>query len=145
MTIEFTITTQQSREDAFSFWVDKDKLKKWLISDVDKSSIQPRKKGKYWLYINDTHNTNECTIQTIYPNQDIEFTWKGPKEFEDFLNYRGELTIVKVNFEKIDDKTKISLQHYGWRSSEDYQNARKWHISFWENKLEKLSHVLEKK
>ena len=143
MTIELTITTQRSREDAFSYWIDKKKLRNWLITDIDKSSVHPRKNGKYWLYINDTHNTHECTILTIKKSQDIKFSWKGPNEFDEFLNFLSELTIVKVTFVEIEEKTKISLQHYGWKSSEDYQNARNWHLKFWEKKMEKLSQVLE--
>jgi uncharacterized protein YndB with AHSA1/START domain len=139
MTIEIDIIINRSKDEIFNYWIDQEKIKEWLARDNSETVVNPRKNGKFWIYIDENHNTKGCDFIAVKKNEEIEFTWKGPLEFDDFLNFPGELTTVKVIISTVEDtSTNVTLQHFGWKSSEDYQNARKWHQEFWNQKLNTL-------
>lgn len=144
MTIELDYIINKPKNEIFSYWIDSDKLSLWLTQKSTETFVKSRKNGKYCLDINKSHITRGSTIISIKNNQEIEFSWIGPNQFDDFLNFPGELTTVKIIFNQIDDtKTSVKLQHFGWKSSEDYQEARSWHQKFWNNKLDNLKRVIE--
>lgn len=144
MTIEIEFAFKCSKEKLFSYFTDIEKLNMWLVSNSEKTIISSRKNGKFVLYFNESHVTEGCKIVSFKKNELLEFTWKGPEQFGDFLNFEGELTTVKLSLNTTSSKTtKVTLIHYGWRSSEDYQKARKWHIGFWQEKLIKLEKLIE--
>jgi uncharacterized protein YndB with AHSA1/START domain len=144
MTIEIKVTINKSKDEIFPYWIDHNKLELWLTQKSGQTYVKPTKNGGYCLDINKSHITKGSKIISINSNQEIEFSWIGPNQFDDFLNFRGELTTVKIFFHAIDNtSTAIKLQHFGWKSSEDYQEARDWHEEFWNIRLNDLKKVIE--
>jgi uncharacterized protein YndB with AHSA1/START domain len=146
VTIKLKIQASCSLFNAFSAWIDLAVLKQWLVINAD---IVPKKGGRYWLMINSPDfyaiNPKPCRIVIFEPYTCLKFTWKGPEQFGDFMNFPELLTEITVIFSNISslEKTEIFLEHSGWKSSEDWQKARIWHIEFWTNALNKLKSVLE--
>ncbi|MHA1990029.1 MAG: SRPBCC family protein [Candidatus Hodarchaeales archaeon] len=144
MTIEIEITINKSKDEIFSYWIDHSKLELWLTQKSGETYVKPTKNGKYCLDINKSHITKGSKIISINFNQEMEFSWIGPNQFDDFLNFPGELTTVKTFLYAIDNtRTTLKLQHFGWKSSEDYQEARDWHEKFWNNRLIDLKKKIE--
>ncbi|MHA1982848.1 MAG: SRPBCC family protein [Candidatus Hodarchaeales archaeon] len=144
MTIEIEITINKSKEEIFPYWVDHNKLELWLTQKSDETFVKPIKNGKYCLDISESHITKGSKILSFNFNQELKFSWIGPKQFDDFLNFQSELTTVRVNLHTKDNtRTAVRLQHFGWKSSEDYQEAREWHEKFWKNKLNDLKKTIE--
>lgn len=145
MTIEIKILLNASQEHVFNAWIDQVYITQWLCSYAE---ISAKRGGKYWLFFNSIdnaeHSTKGCRFLNYEAFQMIEFNWKGPKKFFDSMNMEGYLTSVKVNITSIDPgSSSLVLIHYGWKSSEDWQEARLWHINFWNNKLQTLQKYLE--
>ena len=144
MTIEINISINRSKEEVYEYWIDSKKIQLWLAEKNSATVINPKKNGKFQIYINENHNTEGCRFISINPYKEIEFSWKGPFEFDDFLNFPKELTTVKVIINAEYNKpTNIIVQHFGWKSSEDYQKARIWHQEFWKEKLDLLMKIAE--
>lgn len=146
MTLEFSKNISAPVTNVFQAWTNPKILNKWLTVSTVGNDILLKKNGRYTLRISEDHITNGCKIINIKFNEELEFNWKGPKKFDDFLNFQMDLTTVLVRFTNLPEGTTlVSIKHYGWRSSEDYQNARLWHKEFWEKKLNCLQSIFDEK
>lgn len=123
-------------EEAFTWFIEPAKLKKWLVLDAQ---IEPAVGGKYELYW-DLENKNEnstidCKITTIEQNKILAFEWKGPIQYSSFMNRSETLTHVSISFIPIKDHTEIHLIHSGWGINEEWQAAQRWFDKVWEKAL----------
>lgn len=79
----------------------------------------------------------------------ICFEWKGPIEFERFMNSADPLTHVSVFFLPCEGKdapcTEVHVIHSGWRDSEEWEEARRWFDRAWREELEELRRLVDSK
>lgn len=90
-------------------------------------------------------NTKGCKITKFINEKELQFTWKGPDQFESFMNNENDLTTVNVSFTPIDEhSTKVVIQHTGFKDRDDWVEAINWHDMAWSGVLESLKSALEK-
>jgi uncharacterized protein YndB with AHSA1/START domain len=126
-------------------WTISDRVSKWFASDA---FVEPKEGGAFELYFEPGNTTGMCTkgckIEKFVPQQEVNFQWKGPDQFDDLMN-KGELTLVKVSFKEIDEiTTEVQVNHTGWKSGEEWDQAYKWHEMAWSGVLSSLKSSLEK-
>jgi uncharacterized protein YndB with AHSA1/START domain len=116
-----------------------EKLESWLTEEAD---VEPRVDGKYELFWNPEDkrydSTIGCKITAIEQDKFLSFEWKGPKQYNDFMNSADPLTHVVVFFIPGDGFTEVQLIHSGWRSSPEWAQARQWFEQAWNVTLEAL-------
>ena len=123
-------------------------LESWLTK---KAEVTLEVGGKYELFWEpenrDVNSTIGCTITGFEKNKYIAFDWKGPVQFQNFMNSSDPLTHVIVFFSaKHDDPTKtvIYLFHTGWGNDNDWQQARDYFENAWSMALKELQNNEEK-
>ncbi|MDO8124985.1 MAG: SRPBCC domain-containing protein [Candidatus Hermodarchaeota archaeon] len=137
-------------QQAFEMFTDNDLLPTWLPNLAE---IEPRVGGKYELFWNPndkkSNSTIGCKVTAIEPNRLIAFEWKGPTEFQGFMNKADPLTHVVVIFvdcsESSEQFTEVHLVHSGWRRSAAWEKARKYFEKAWNHALKKLRAVIREK
>ncbi|MFX0040011.1 MAG: SRPBCC domain-containing protein [Promethearchaeota archaeon] len=124
-------------------------LEKWLTEEAD---VDPKLGGKFELFWEpknkQVNSTIGCKITGIERNKFISFDWKGPVEFQKFMNTANPLTHVIVFFSYKDDdpiKTTIYLFHIGWRKNNDWQEARNYFENAWSKALQVLKQKIKNK
>lgn len=69
-------------------------------------------------------NTKGCKIIKLVAEKALQFTWKGPDQFESIMNSENELTTVHVSFEPVDSKsTKVIVEHTGFKEDVNWIEA----------------------
>lgn len=133
------------KETAFSMFIENKFLENWL---TEKAEVDPVVGGKYELFWvpehRESNSTIGCKITGIEKHKYISFDWKGPADFENFMNSADPLTHVVVFFSQNDsysNNTIIYLFHTGWRKDSEWQKAR----DYFQNAWSKAIDVLKKK
>ena len=91
-----------SPHKAFEMFTVSKLLESWLVSPYKGShaDIEPRVGGKYEIFWDpdsrEKNSTVGCKITAIEPDKFLSFEWKGPPEFEHFMNKSDPLTHVVV-------------------------------------------------
>ncbi len=136
-------------KSAFSMFTVSELLETWL---TEKACVEPILGGNYELFWSlenpEVDSTIGCKITGLEKNKFISFNWKGPKEFNSFMNFADPLTHVIVFFSQNDDnpdKTNIHLFHTGWRSDSDWQTAREYFQTAWSRAIQGLKEKINKK
>lgn len=131
-----------NRETAFNMFTKNELLENWLTV---KAEVDPKVGGKYelfWVPENrESNSTIGCKITGIDRDKFISFDWKGPADFESFMNSADPLTHVIVFFSQNDsdsNKTIIHLFHTGWRNDSEWQKARNYFENAWSKALRVL-------
>jgi len=131
-----------SREKAFEYFTKNELLEQWLTV---KAEVEPRVGGKYELFWNPADRENDsnigCKILAMESPDYLNFEWKGPKEYKEFMNFTRPFTNVTVIFSPVGEKTKVTLLHTGWREGENWEQGRQFFIRAWAgafSELEKL-------
>jgi uncharacterized protein YndB with AHSA1/START domain len=134
-----TATLNCSQQKAFEMFTDNAQLEKWLTL---KANVEPEVGGKYELFWepNDPENnsTKGCKILAIEKPYLINFEWRGPIQFKNFMNNVRPLTNVTVVFFPRDEQTQIRLIHSGWRDTNEWEEARHYFIKAWKGAFENL-------
>jgi len=124
-------------------------LESWL---TEKAEVEPKVGGKYELFWEpenrEKNSTIGCKITGIERNKFLSFDWKGPVDFQSFMNVADPLTHVIVFFshkDKDPDKTLIHLFHTGWRKDAEWQKARNYFENAWSNALQGLKDKIKNK
>jgi phenylpropionate dioxygenase-like ring-hydroxylating dioxygenase large terminal subunit len=90
-------------------------------------------------------NTRGCKIIKLVNEKELQFTWKGPDQFESLMNNETELTTVYVSFQPIDiHSTKVIVEHSGFKDDDNWKEAIDWHQMAWSGVLRGLKSALEK-
>ena len=134
----FVINHSLRKEQVWELLTTNEFMNKWLAKE---STTNWKKNGKFACIIEfKTHEINGCKITEFLPSEKLIFTWKGPEEYDVTMNFPEYLTHVEI----IIQDSKLTLEHKGWRSSEDWQHAKNWHEkTFWPEKIAKLSALLQ--
>ncbi len=137
------------RETAFNMFTKNQLLENWLTV---KAEVDPKVGGKYelfWVPENrESNSTIGCKITGIEKGKFISFDWKGPADFESYMNSADPLTHVIVFFTQNDsdsNKTVIHLFHTGWRKDPDWQKARDYFDKAWLKALQALKDKIKNK
>jgi len=137
------------RETAFNMFTKNELLENWLTV---KAEVDTKVGGKYelfWVPENrESNSTIGCKITGIEKDKFISFDWKGPADFESYMNSADPLTHVIVFFTQNDsdsNKTIIHLFHTGWRKDPDWQKARDYFDKAWLKALQALKDKIKNK
>lgn len=144
MDIIQSITIQSEKELIWKTWTEAERITKWFAPAAE---IDSQVNGKFELYFNpankDMMSTKGCTIMKFVPCELLAFQWKGPDPFAETMNTSEKLTIVEVTLESQSGGTRVTLIHTGWGDSNEWSQARDWHVQAWEQMLESLKSSIE--
>lgn len=132
---------------AFEMFTLNQHLESWLTNIAD---VEPVIGGKYELFWdpgNKMHNnTRGCKITAIEQDKYLCFEWRGPTEFDDFMNHADPLTHVVIFFVPCDEVltpcTDVYLIHSGWGSSPEWEKARQYFVRAWDIAFDQLEAVV---
>ncbi len=134
---------------AFNLFTANDLLEGWL---TEKAEVDPKVGGNYELFWDpknkEINSTIGCKITGIETDKFLSFDWKGPIDFQAFMNDADPLTHVIIYFSQNDNdpyKTTIHLFHTGWRKDPDWQKARNYFEKAWSKALQGLKEKLKHK
>ncbi len=133
-------------ERAFAMFTENEQLQAWLTRIAD---VEPVEGGRYELFWDpddpERNSTLGCKITAIEPNALLAFEWKGPPQFR-FMNEADPLTHVTIFFapcsEVLTPCTDIYLLHTGWRSTQDWEEARVYFARAWESAFAELETLI---
>ncbi|MFW9916216.1 MAG: SRPBCC domain-containing protein [Candidatus Thorarchaeota archaeon] len=144
MKIALEIAISAPVGSVWAAWTQPAIITKWFAPEAN---IELQVGGAFELFFDPADHSHEstqgCVLTKVEPNNLLEFTWKGPGQFAEFMNDPASLTIVKVEFAEAGDMTQVTLEHAGWGSSPDWNGARGWHEEQWGNVLKGLKEFLE--
>lgn len=140
--IQITVEIECDVNQAFSMFTVNELLENWL---TEKAEIELKIGGKYELFWDpdnrEINSTIGCKITGFERDNYISFEWKGPVEFQSFMNSADPLTHVIVCFSPSSndpEKTTIRLFHTGWRKDREWQKARNYFAKAWSKALQDL-------
>jgi uncharacterized protein YndB with AHSA1/START domain len=126
-------------DHAFELFTDSRLLESWL---TEVAEVEPIVGGKYELFWEpddpENNSTIGCRVTAIEPGAFLSFQWKSPKQYKHFANEADPLTHVVVLFAPRDEQTHVHVIHSGWRSSEEWEQAREWQEKAWAIALKRL-------
>ena len=144
--MKYTIECDCSVQEAWNLVTDPELLNKWLSID---NEIVLKKRGKFHLVINQdpVHTTEGCKISEYDPPVDknegrFVIEWKGPETFDLIMNDFKDVWTHVIFSVSNSHPSIITIEHAGWKSSEDWQKAKNWHNDFWTKKLTLLKNQL---
>lgn len=136
------VTLDLTHKEAFSMFIEKDKLSTWLVKEANVNPVIGGSYELFWDKQNKLQNsTIGCKITAIEENQLLCFEWKGPIQFASFMNEASPLTHVTISFIPAEKQTVIHLVHSGWKDNEEWEEARLWFDQVWKNALTKLKDI----
>lgn len=127
-------------------WTIPERVSEWFAPETE---IEAKVGGAYELYFvpgNKTGmNTKGCKITKLTWENELQFTWKGPDQFDTLMNHETKLTTVNVSFTSInEDSTKVIIKHLGFQDNDDWGEAINWHEMAWSSVLNSLKSAIEK-
>ena len=144
MEINIETAIDSSVDSIWEAWTKNELITKWFSPEAN---IEPRVGGAFELFFDPSNHNHECTKGCVFTkvekNRILEFTWKGPGQFSDFMNNPSSLTTVKLEFFVEGEKTKLKFEHSGWGDSVDWDKARNWHEEQWNAVLNELKKYIE--
>ncbi|MFQ6126325.1 MAG: SRPBCC domain-containing protein [Candidatus Heimdallarchaeota archaeon] len=145
--IQITISIECDVKQAFRMFTVNELLENWLTV---KAEVEPKVGGKYELFWDpdsrEINSTIGCSITGFEQDNFVSFNWKGPVEFQPFMNSADPLTHVIVFFSPNSNdpnKTIIRLFHTGWRKDREWQQARNYFEKAWSQALQELKNKLK--
>ncbi|HEY6238667.1 MAG TPA: SRPBCC domain-containing protein, partial [Thermoplasmata archaeon] len=108
-------------------------LGKWLCTSAE---VEPKMGGKFDLQFDQEprfHSRGRVTRMTA--DVDLGFSWMGPPTFGAMLNEPEPQTEVYVRLMESPEGIDVTLEHSGWKSGEEWEDARSWHFHFWDERL----------
>lgn len=141
--IHHSVLLRCDTHQAFEMFTANELLQSWLTTLAE---VEPLVGGKYELFWDPVNKENNstigCKVTTIEPGKFLSFEWKGPEQFQDFMNNADPLTHVVVFFVPCvggsTPCTEVHLIHSGWGSSAEWEEARQWFEKAWSNAFEEL-------
>ncbi len=78
------------------------------------------------------------------PDVDFGFEWRAPKAFAAFMNDPSPTTRVYFRLADSPEGIDVTLEHIGWGSGDNWEEARSWHFHLWDDKTQQLKAYLIK-
>jgi uncharacterized protein YndB with AHSA1/START domain/predicted enzyme related to lactoylglutathione lyase len=119
-----TATVAPSCEEAWQLWATSEGLAAWWIQDTQ---VDLRPGGSYALHFLGENPPGEkgadwCRVLSFVPGRMLSFTWNAPPH----LATRPLMTWVVLDFEPVDEGTRVTLTHLGWPQSGLDDEASDW-------------------
>jgi uncharacterized protein YndB with AHSA1/START domain len=139
------ITIEAPVDLVWHAWTISRRVEQWFAPEA---VIEAEKGGAYELYFipgnKSGMNTKGCKVISLDNEKELVFEWKGPDQFESIMNRQDDLTIVTVQFGKLDEATtKVTVLHEGFKAGDGWTEALNWHQNAWSGVLNSLKNALE--
>jgi uncharacterized protein YndB with AHSA1/START domain len=119
-----------------------DQLQGWLC---DTARVSPQVGGEYALsWKAPTAFESRGKVEQLTQDLDVGFSWFAPLQFAKLMNEPTPKTHVYVRLQESPEGVDVTLEHTGWGSGEEWEEARSWHFHFWEERLERFKDYLIK-
>lgn len=119
-----------------------EQLPGWLSHSA---RISPQVGGDYVLVFQEPVAFESAgKVQRLTQDVDIGFTWFAPPPFGPLMNEGPSPTNVYLRLQESPEGVDITLEHAGWGSGEEWEEARSWHFHFWDDRLQRLKDYLIK-
>ena len=133
-----------SKEEAFEMFTVNKNLENWLTA---KANVEHKKGGMYELFWEpddvENNSTIGCRILAIDKPNYLNFEWKGPKQYKQFMNFTRPLTNVTVIFNHHEVGTQVTLIHTGWKVGKEWNQARQYFVKAWSGAFDQLESTLK--
>ena len=135
-TIEQTIQIEASPSAVFRALTDANELSRWWTT---RAESDPRTGGSFsytWEFEEQTerNHTREDVYADVTPDEHIRYDWPMPL---------GN-TVVDFRLEPSGDGTELVLEHEGWGTGGDWDQAYEMHVGGWQFFLGNLKTYLER-
>lgn len=127
-------------EDLWALWTEPDKVARWLAGG---SRIDLRVGGTYEL---DGHLATRSlsapvggAIVGLEEEYVLKVAWRMPAELGAAVRDASPATALTVLFQPLGpNRTRLRLEHDGWRDGDDWTAARRWQSEVWTAVVERL-------
>ena len=121
----------------FGSLIDPAHLKEWLCASAE---VEPKVGGRFDLrFTGETPFECRGRVTHLTPDVDIGFSWTGPAKFASLLEGPGApATSVYFRLQDSPEGIDVTLEHVGWKSGDDWEEARSWHFHLWDEALHRL-------
>ena len=131
-------------DQVWEAWTKGEHTTAWFAPEA---RVEARVGGPFELFFEPPDRDHQCTKGCVFtrvePKRRLGFTWKGPDQFAGLMNDPATLTSVSVTFRDENGTTRVSLEHDGWGTGEEWTQARAWHQAAWQQALGRLKSFLE--
>jgi uncharacterized protein YndB with AHSA1/START domain len=135
---------------AFEMFTVDELLESWLAALAE---VEPVVGGKYELFWDpgdrEINSTMGCKVTEVENDRFLCFEWKGPTQYQNFMNDADPLTHVVVFFIPCADHrppcTEVHLVHSGWGSSAEWEEAREWFERAWGAAFQELETAVNRR
>jgi uncharacterized protein YndB with AHSA1/START domain len=122
--------------------VNPEQLQGWLC---DQARVSPKVGGEYALtWKTPTAFDSPGKIEKLTQDLDVGFSWYAPPPFGGLMNEPDPKTHVYVRLQESPEGVDVTLEHAGWGSGEEWEDARSWHFHFWDDRLQRFKDYLIK-
>ncbi|MCI4317181.1 MAG: SRPBCC domain-containing protein [Thermoplasmata archaeon] len=125
----------------FSGFTDPVHLKGWMC---DTAEVEPKVGGAYVVGWTEPPFTSKGTITQLTQDVDLGYTWRAPPEFASLMNEPEPKTAIYVRLQESPEGIDVTLEHTGWKSGSEWEEARSWHFHLWDDRLHRLRDYLLK-
>lgn len=127
-------------EDLWALWTEPEKITRWLAGGAH---IDLRVGGVYQLSDRLMDRTLSEPVGGPILGLEEEYVlkvgWKLPGEFGPVLRDPTPVTTLGVWFQPLGPaRTRLRLEHDGWREGEEWVTVRSWHLAVWTEALDRL-------
>ncbi len=120
-------------EEAFAYWTDPALLTRWW---PEAATVEPHIGGSYHLRWLSHNSIMRGTITQFSQGMMLGFTWRWDHEPEE-----KEPLDVLVQFDRIDDHTRLTITHGPYADTESAREEREGHAEGWEFFIAKLQAI----
>lgn len=123
----------------YAAFLEPTQLTQWLC---DEAVVEPVVRGRYELtFRGDSPHASRGTVTHLTPDVDVGFTWSPPPAFQALMEPVGP-SQVYVRLADSPEGIDVTLEHIGWKSGEEWEEARSWHFHLWDDRLGRLKTYL---
>lgn len=140
--LEIKVLLPVDKAQARMYFLEPDHLKMWLCSDAIVNPVVGGAYELFWDLEDRMHNSTIGCHLTSCTDDYISFDWKGPTEYEDFMN-QEPLTHVVVVFHEQGQSTAVTLLHSGWKKDGLWPEASAYFEKAWQGAFKILEQLLK--
>ena len=115
----------------------------WLC---DRAVVEPRLGGRYELTFSSgaLPFTSLGKVTRLTADMELGFTWQVPAQLQAGLSNPDGRSEVYVRLQESPEGIDVTLEHGGWKESDEGAEARSWHFHLWDERLDQLKSYLVK-
>lgn len=140
--LEIKMILPVAKEEARKYFLESERLKMWLCHDAIVNPVVGGAYELFWDLEDRAHNSTIGCKMTACNSDYIAFDWKGPIDYEAFMN-KSPLTHVVVIFLEKDGDTEVALLHSGWGQGQEWEAAKAYFKKAWQGAFNILEQLLK--